>query len=49
MVVAEIDATGVPGPTALMKANLALEVDVAPRSRSSVMLDGERAPELRCQ
>src|SRR5258705_8958572 len=40
----EIVAVGVPAPVLLMKANLELLVAVPPRSRSSVMLRGERAP-----
>jgi len=41
----EIDAVGLP-PAIFMKANLAEEVAVEPRSRSSVMFDGARDPSV---
>ena len=48
---AEIEATGVPVEVepALMNANLALSVDVAPRARSVVRFPGLRTSPVNCQ
>lgn len=48
VVPAESEAVGVP-PAMLVTANRALEVAVAPRSRSSVILTGVIAPAFSCQ
>ena len=41
-------AVGVPPPAAFTNANLALPVDELPRRRSSVILEGARAPRFLC-
>lgn len=46
---AEILAVGVPEPIMLRTANLAEVVAVAPSKRSSVILNGDKAPEFLCQ
>jgi hypothetical protein len=45
---AEIEAVGVPLAT-LAKAKVAEEVEVLPRRRSSLMVNGDNAPEFNCQ
>jgi len=43
-----IDAVGIPEPMLLMNANLALLLDVPPKRRSSVILNGASAPRFSC-